>query len=148
MLFKKIIKLLAFVFISSAVIMGAHDLLTEYPRLQATVTWVTAAIVVTLLLYLIFTETKYSIFGLNIMRKLVLIPAAVFVLWVLNTTLKLLNIIPLVMGDSWRIGNIWSEPYMSISIGAGVVMIFTILLINYWSSDLGVKLKLSPEIEG
>lgn len=147
MLFRKMIKLLAFVFISVAAIMGAQDLLAEHPRLQAAITWTMSAIASVLFLYIICRETKFSMLGLDILRKLVLIPSAVFVLWFLNTISKLLNIIPFILEDSWRIGNIWNEPYMSISIGAGVAMCFMILLINYWSDDLGVSLKLSPEIE-
>lgn len=148
MLFRKLFKLLAFVLISAAAIMGAQDLLADHPRLQATIAWTMAASASALFLYLLCRETKYSLLGLNILRKLILLPTVVFVLWLINTILKLLNIIPLMMEDGWRIGNIWNEPYMSISFGAGIVMGFVMLLIIYWSEDLGVSLKLSPEIEG
>ncbi len=148
MLFRKMFKLLVFVFFSVTAVMGAQDLLAEYPRLQAAITWTMAAIASVLFLYIICRETKFSLLGLNILRKLVIIPTAVFVLWLLNSISKLLNIIPIMMNDSWRIGNVWNEPYMSISIGAGVVAGFIFLLIIYWSDDLGVALRLSPEIEG
>ncbi len=147
MLFKKFFKLLVFVLISVAAILGLQDILAEHPLVQAATTWSAVAITVVLFMYFLCRETKYSMLGLDTLRILLLIPAIAFVLWLLNTLLKVINIIPLIAGDSWRIGNIWSEPYMSISIGAGVVAGFILLLINYWSDDLGVSLKLSPEIE-
>jgi len=148
MLFRKLFKLLAFVFISVAAIMGAQDLLADYPRLQAVVTWTMSAIASVLFLYIICRETKFSMLGLDILRKLVLIPSVVFVLWLLNTIFKAFNLILIIGNCDWRIGNLWSEPYMSISFGAGIVAGFMVLLINFWSDDLGVSLRLSPDIEG
>ncbi len=148
MLFKKLLGLIFFVLISVAAVLGAQELLAEYPRLQAAATWSAATMAATLFLYFLCRGTKFSELGLEILRKLFFpLLFIIFLVWLLNFIFKALNLISIIGKLDWRIGNIFNEPYMSVAFSAGIVLGFVILLINYWADDLGQSIRISPERE-
>lgn len=99
--------------IGSIIWAGIYFLASRWiPYFVPALYWSLAVVAASFLIFYFFRDTRYEIFGLNLIGYLELVNLLVFCVWFLNILARALNIIPFIFGRELWVGYLASGSCM------------------------------------
>jgi len=147
MIFKKILYVLALILSAILIIMSVRQEFAGSPWLQIIATYLIALLSFSWLLYLLFKNTRADTYALGLLQLLFLGYLFIFLIWMVNILVRVLNIIPLLLNEEPWIGRLFPGPYMWLAGLAFIPAFFSLALSIYWEEcKRGEKIS-GPEID-